>query len=371
MANKTHTNLSPSTSHRWMNCPGSVALCASMPKEAQSKYGAEGTAAHQLLEKCLKNLKNNPYDYVGDEFNDFTVTEEMAEAVSFAVEYVKNTLQQCGGDLWVERTISIRPNLDGTLDIAIIQEDLGFITVIDFKYGKGILVSALENSQLLLYLVPLAAAFKATRYKLVVIQPRTEEQVNEWECDRRYLDVFEKELDRRIELTKEKDAALSTGDWCKWCNAKAVCPALRKKAIQSLPIIKGAESLFPDVKTLTAQVLKITLDNRDIIVTFLDAAAAYAQEYVEAGGQIDGYGLQPKRAIRRWRNEQEVIDNFVDLQQQIYKISLISPAQMEKIAGKERVARYTEVPDTGMVLKKIKTAKTKVTQKDVIDVFSD
>ena len=49
-----HTDLSPSNAERWLNCPGSVALCASCPRPEQSEHAAEGEAAHKLLERTLK-----------------------------------------------------------------------------------------------------------------------------------------------------------------------------------------------------------------------------------------------------------------------------------------------------------------------------
>lgn len=355
MAQKTHTDLSPSNAERWMNCPGSVALCASMPKPEQSAYAGEGQAAHDLLERCLKNQQLLPYDQVGEiihlDSGDYEVTEEMAEAVSYAREQILSELQK-GGTLLIETRLEIAPGIYGTLDAAIVRP-FDTIIVFDFKYGKGIIVSAVDNPQLLLYALPLAVQTEVKDVKIVILQPRTEDQISSWTCDYDYLSTFSDEVNRKIALTKEPNALVCAGPWCKWCWAKPICPVLRQDISKNLPAIPGKEILFPDVKGLAVPVLKKILDYKDLIENWLAACAAYAQEIAEAGGDIPGYELAKKRANRKWINEEEAIKAFQDLGEQAYKVKILSPAAMEKIAGKERVAKLTEVPDNGMTLKKI------------------
>lgn len=357
MANKTHTDLSPSNAERWMNCPGSVGLCATLPKPDQSPAAADGQAAHALLEKCLKNPKLNPFDFVGETLRGESVEidEAMADAVSYALDIVRMELQK-GGELLVEQKVSIFPGIGGTLDIAIIREFVE-IHVFDFKYGRGILVPATDNPQLLLYLLPLAEKYEAPQYRLTIIQPRTERQVNTWGCDAEYLAVFRQEALRKVELTKEPNATIAPGTWCKWCWAKTICPALRKDLGNALVPVQNTELIFPNVKGLSLDVVKKVLDYRERIEAYLEAVAAYAQEVLEAGGVIAGYELGKKRANRKWINEKEAIKAFQDIGEKAFKTALLSPAQMEKIVGKERVAPLTEVPDNGMTLKK--TGETK------------
>lgn len=349
---KTHSMLSPSGSGQWMNCPGSVALQASMPRPPQSKYAAEGEAAHQFLENCLRK-KWNPYDWVGSpiEGTEYTVTEEMADAVSCAIDTINAELQK-GGDLLIEEKVEIVPGLiSGTLDAAIVRE-FDTLVVFDFKYGKGVLVSAVDNSQMLLYLLGLTRKHDASKYKLVIIQPRTEDQVSSWEVSDDYLVQFEKELARQIALTQEKDAFTTAGTWCKWCSAKTVCPALRKDLRASLPAeTQGKDLVFPDVKGLSTETLCRVLEYKDRIETFLEACMAYAQEYLESGGEIPGWELKAKRANRQWADEEAALKAFADLGEQAFNVKIKSPAQMEKIAGKERVANLVVTPDTGMTIK--------------------
>ena len=60
-----HALLSPSSAHRWLNCPPSAKLCASV-KDVSSTYAQQGTDAHELcqykLEKALGIDSKNPAD---------------------------------------------------------------------------------------------------------------------------------------------------------------------------------------------------------------------------------------------------------------------------------------------------------------------
>lgn len=359
VAPKTHTALSPSNADRWLNCPGSVALCATCPKPEESEHAAEGNTAHALLEKCLKNPKIDPNDCIGDVLipsNGIAVDEEMAEAVKFARDTILAELQK-GGELLTEQNLTdIFPGIGGTLDAAVIRE-YHSITIFDFKYGKGVIVGAADNPQMLMYLLGVLKNHDAPNLRLCIIQPRVESQVSTWDVPDGYMETFRDEVERRIRLTAEPDATISAGKWCRFCHAKVICPKLRQDISDNLPAIPGKEILFPDVKGLPVPTILKILEYRDRIDSFLDAVFAYAQEYVEAGGELPGWELGKKRCHRKWANEEEALKAFADLGEKAYKISLLSPAQMEKLAGKDRVTPLTFTPEGGTTLKKIEAQK--------------
>jgi hypothetical protein len=351
---RSHSELSPSSSDRWLSCPGSVALCRTVPKPPSSIHAKEGTTAHKVLEKCLLNPKINPYDLVGEEIEEIEVTEEMAEAVSYALDVIRADLR-LGGTLLVEQKLTVFPDIYGHLDAAIVRE-LDAITVYDFKYGKGIIVSAADNSQLLLYLLALLRKHEANTLRLVIIQPRTEGQQHSWECSLEYMQVFEEEVKRKIALTQEKDASLIPGNWCRWCPAKIVCSKYRTNLSDNLPsTMTGKELVFPDVKVLSIEAIQKILDYKDRIEDWLNNVWGHALGYLESGGSIPGYELGKKRANRKWKvDEVAILKAFEDLGEKAFVVKPLSPAQMEKLVGKERVAPLVEIPDTGNTIKKLK-----------------
>ena len=354
-----HSEMSPSNGARWMNCPGSVALCRTMPRKPGSKAAAEGTAAHSVLEKALNDSNYGVWDHVGEKELGFEITEEMAEAVSFARDYVLAELQR-GGKLLVEHRVTIVEGLIyGTLDVGIVRE-YESLTIIDFKYGKGVVVSAVDNTQMMLYLVGEDREHDVIERELVIIQPRTEDQVSRWTVTEEYFEDFKRELPRKIAMAQEENAFTSAGSWCRWCDAKAVCPSLRTEIKETLPAVKGADFLLPDVKTLTGEVVKRVLDYSEVITKWLKAVAAYGQDMLEAGGELPGYELYKKRCNRRWIDEEAVLKEFADLGEEAFKVKVLSPNQIEKIVGKEgkdRTAKLTEKPEGDMSLRKTKEKK--------------
>jgi hypothetical protein len=348
---KTHADLSPSACHRWWNCPGSVSLSKKFPKKT-SPDAELGTAAHEVLERCLKS-KTNPFDMIGMEINGYEVDEEMAEAVSFTIDLVAAELQK-GGDLLVETKIEVTKDIFGTLDIAIVRH-FDKIVVIDFKYGKGVVVKAEYNYQLTMYLIGLMKKYECDRAELVIVQPRAyqDDKVSRWECDLSYVEGFAAELPRHIELTKEENALTVAGDWCRFCSAKVDCPALRDNLCSALTPVEGREILFPDARSLSTETVTKILDYRERIEKWLEAVAVHAQSILENGGAVPGYQLAKKRANRRWKSEEEVMEKFADLGDKRFEIKVISPAKMEKIVGKDKLNGLTETPDNGHTIKKV------------------
>jgi len=355
MADKIHSELSPSNAERWWNCPGSVAACKGI-KQTESEYAKEGTCAHEVLERCLKKPDLTPYDMIGLEIEEVEVTEEMAEAVAFAIDFIKGELQK-GGDLLVEQKITVVPNLIfGTLDVAIIKP-FDRATIIDFKYGKGVLVRSDDNYQLLTYLVGVAAKYEFDKAELIIIQPRvnTEDKVSRWDVPDGYLETYSSEMLRHIELTKEKQAMLLPGEWCKFCRAKATCPALRGDLGKAMTPVTNRELVFPDVKALSIDTVVKILDYRERIEDWLDAVSVHAFGILESGNVVPGYELGKKRANRRWKSEEEVLKRFAELGDKLFVVKPISPAQLEKVLGKDRkneITDLTEVPDNGYTIKK-------------------
>lgn len=86
-----HAKLSPSSASRWLNCPGSVALCENLP-DSSSSAALEGTVAHALAAHCLTSGAD-PRTLVGMVFEDiaeFPVSDEMAGHVADYCDYINS-----------------------------------------------------------------------------------------------------------------------------------------------------------------------------------------------------------------------------------------------------------------------------------------
>ena len=138
-----HSILSPSGSHRWLNCTPSARLEQEYAG-SESEAAREGTAAHALCEHKLKRAlrmrsKRPVSDYNSDEM------EECSDAyVDFVMEQVEAARQVCKDPIvLIEQHLDFSwyvPDGFGTGDCIIVSDDR--VHIVDFKYGIGILVEA-------------------------------------------------------------------------------------------------------------------------------------------------------------------------------------------------------------------------------------
>ncbi|WP_443721580.1 DUF2800 domain-containing protein, partial [Ruminococcus callidus] len=149
MPNK-HAMLSASSSARWLACPPSAQLCVALP-DTVTDYALEGTCAHELAEYKVQKLLGNPASNPVENL-DFYDTE-MENCTDSYAQYIAELLATLQEPIvLVEQRLDFSryvPDGFGTGDCVIVAENV--LTVIDFKYGKGMAVSADHNSQMMLY----------------------------------------------------------------------------------------------------------------------------------------------------------------------------------------------------------------------------
>lgn len=418
-----HSLVGASSCERWWNCPGSNALIAKLPTPPNTKYAAEGTVAHALCEDVLKNkvcfdARWDATAKIGEIYEEddyqFEVTEEMAEAANLYVNTIladakriecnlRKSVQLSGNnkEAWKhwdvltqerinQRWVNIEQSftLDdvdsearGTNDASIYVPGETLI-VYDFKYGKGVPVEAIENKQMLYYAIG-AAGDKLMDFKsieLVIIQPRAEHPqgpVRRWVTTPQYVNTFKQELAKRIKATRTSDKT-ETGKWCRFCSAKMICPATRSKVNEIAKVdfqepVKSNALRTPD--QLTPLELKTLLDNADLIENYIKEVKEYAFNLLNRGGTVEGYKLvKGGKAHRKWENE-ELAASMLELEfgeDEIYKTSLKSPAQIEKLgsSAKEVVELYAVRPDSKLVLAKDEDVRERQNQKALAD-FDD
>jgi hypothetical protein len=376
-----HARLSPSGAHRWMACPGSVILEADFPDESSS-YAREGTAAHELAALLLEN-GGNAVDYIGKKiaFEDsgetlhWLITDDMAEHVQTYVDYVRGEAE--GKTLLVERKLPIEhmtgeKGATGTGDAVILDAVAREITVIDLKYGMGVRVDAEENPQALMYgsgaleKYDIAVDFETVR--VVIHQPRlghvSEDRVTVLE-----LREFEDEVRAAagqcgeaiilatVNATNEEiaDAGfLAPGEkQCRFCRAKATCPALRASMAQLVASEPATINDFAEefaakkVDMLSeAQYLSWAMSNVGMVEDWCKAVRAEVERRLLAGQTVEGYKLvEGRRGPRKWADEAEaekVFKSFRLRQDEMYDMKLISPTSAEKLL-KDQPKRWGKV----------------------------
>lgn len=365
-----HSTIGPSSAERWLNCPGSVALSAPLPPSPASEYAAEGTVAHALAEELVSGkidqlaLASRIGDKVQQEGFTIEITDEMIEA---AVEYndlIDEDFKQfhlaAGKGKSVEvhhhseirvQAKSISEDLWGTADYLLFQKGRKLI-VYDFKYGKGVEVEAAENKQMAIYAIAAMDTLAGPAYdevELVIVQPRTHNSVRRWTAPKEWLEKFRIELKTGVDATREKNARIAAGKWCRWCPAQSVCPAVYKKvqeqAMADFSVVPDPVAPMPPVAALTPEQLAQALLWEGPIEAWFKSIRARALDMLAQGLDVPGYKLVDGRSFRKFIDERKVVEHFAPVigEEKMYEPKkLLSPAKLEKLVGKGKLDEFTE-----------------------------
>ena len=159
-----HARFSPSSADRYIHCPPSLLLGEEVgPEDTGSDYSREGTEAHSLGEFLLKSALNLPCNDPRPDFKFYNdEMQECAEGYRDAVLEIYEGLKLNCPDpiISIEQRVSIEEYADGafgTSDAVLIGN--GEMFIVDYKHGKGVEVSAIENSQLKCYALGAYLAF--------------------------------------------------------------------------------------------------------------------------------------------------------------------------------------------------------------------
>ena len=325
-----------STAKRVINCPGSVALVATMPQQEGSSYANEGSLLHEAIAIVL-DTACAPEDMVGFEAHGLTLTQDLLErkllpALNLLNEYDPATKLE----FKTEEVVSfgdLMPGVFGSSDIVGRLE--GRAVILDWKFGDGVMVEAEENMQLMFYA---AAAMRTpacawafdgvTEIDCVIIQPP---YIRVWTTTLDRIAAFERQLVRAVAASGLPSAPLADGDWCKWCAAKPICPIktgqldrIKQVAMQSIDVDKLASYLAV----------------ADDVEDFIKSVRALAHQMLENDMPVPGYKLVAKRATRHWADPATAKARLLDLgltETDVIKTELLSVAQSEKVLKKHKI----------------------------------
>jgi len=357
----THAKLSPSGAHRWMACTGSVTLEAQFP-DTSSEFAAEGTLAHEVAAKCLDSGLD-PAALIGKEFDvdgfNFVVDQSMADHVKDYMSLVREYAE--GGQLLVEKRVGIghltgEEGAGGTSDAIIIKGSE--IIVIDLKYGMGVRVDADNNPQLMMYALGALYEYEVLgdfdTVTMVIHQPRLN-HVSEYSITVEQLLAFADDVVHAAEKIRWENPTFNPGEkQCKFCKAKATCPALRAEMAE---VVGGASDLSEFADMIPQEVSPDTSDNYlpiamskvDIVEQWCKAVRAETERRLLAGQPVTGYKLVEGRAGNRdWRDAKAVEEmmkkTFRMRDDQVYDFKLISPTKAEKVF-KENPKRWANLQE--------------------------
>lgn len=350
-----HALLSPSAAHRWMNCTAAPRLEINV-EDAGSDYAAEGTLAHAYCALKLKKYLGLP---TADEEKEIEAlsqyhTGEMDEYTDTYVTIVLekfNTARAHTKDaqLLVETRLDFSkhiPDAFGTADAIIIAD--GTIDEIDFKYGKGVKVSAYRNPQMMIYGLGAFEKFDfeydIRRVRMTIIQPRID-NLSEYEVSTAELLSWAiSDLEPKAKEAYSGKGKQQPGDWCQFCKVKHTCRALVnlcKETAQNNPQLLSTDELAKDILPLLPT-----------IKTWLAGVEDYALQQALSGVVLPGWKLVEGRSNRKIVNVEGAAKALIDAgyaKTAIYRPQeLCTITELEKMVGKKQFAAlcadYIEKP---------------------------
>lgn len=346
-AARAHSAVGGSSAKRVLNCTASVALCAKYPPNPPSYAAEEGTCCHEAIDLIMQGKTEKDTDVIGLMFNNIVMTKELYEAtVGPALEIFDKLQDELGGiDFLNEQRVTF-PGIEGAFGTADIVGTAKDRTVtIDWKFGAGIPVDAVNNAQMLYYSyaaahTPATAGFfdRHKPIEMFIIQPRSRdgEPFSRWVTSWNQLEVFALELRKAVAQAMTPEAEYKLGDWCGYCNGKTGCP-LYTNRVQEVGLLSREE--------MEAEMGK-WLPYADTMIKWGEDIKKLAHSLLEQGATIPGYKLVNKRANRSWVDEEKTVRYFQKVglpANERYVKKIISPAQAEAALKASKLP--AELPD--------------------------
>lgn len=344
---RDHALLSASSAHRWLACPPS-AVAAELYEDTGSDYAAEGTLAHEVAEAVARHelagdKTGSDWDYMGDLMEREGVTQEMIDHAHAYADYIMEQIKSPDAVVLLERRVDFSeyvPDGFGTCDCIILQDDV--LTVIDYKYGKGVAVSAADNPQLKLYalgaLNDYGLAYDIYRVEMHIFQPR----INNVSWDSLPIGELTTWAEKTVKPTAAKAAkgkgTYTAGKHCQFCPHAGKCRALAKLCTEYVK----THDMRVGVPVLAPHELAEALSMEPVISLWLRKVKAQALSTMLEGAEISGWKVVEGRpGNRKWTNEDDVAQVllYAGFDEEDYtETKLKSPAAMDKAIGKKQAA---------------------------------
>ena len=342
---KKHALLGASSSARWLVCTPSARLEAMFPDE-QSPYAAEGTIAHDLAESILRHKLEGKKEPKLDGYST-----EMVEAVSRYVDICEEKVNEArarssDAEVMIEAKLDFSrwvPEGFGTGDMVIVAD--GILEVIDLKYGKGVPVSAIENTQMRLYAL---GAYDVNEFlydvksvRMTIVQPRLDSVSTDEMALEELLDWGE-EIKPIAQRAFNGEGDCTPCDYCNFCKARHTCRALADTCLTAF--YKDGGKLN---QLLTDQEVSDILAMKDLITKWIKGVYDFAYEKALSGEkQWPGYKLVEGTSRRTITDPEAAAKTLLDngyKEKDIFKPrELEGITNLQKVLGKRAVAKYLE-----------------------------
>ena len=342
-ADRAHALLSASSAHRWLECPPSAVAAEAYPDQ-DTEFTREGTLAHEAAEVVARSrLKGKNLSLANSDELPAGADRDMVEYAKGYADYIQEHKTSDDAIVLLEQKVDFSPWVPdgfGTCDCIIIQDDT--LTIIDYKYGQGVAVSAKDNPQMKLYalgaLNDFGFAYDVKKIDMHIFQPR----LDNISVDSLTVDELQAWADKTVKPIAQKAAkgkgAYKSGTHCKFCPHAGRCRTLTKVCTEYVE----THSLRVGVPVLAPHEVAEVLKMEPIISLWLKRVRDQALSTMLEGGSVPGWKVvEGKQGLRKWTDELRVADTLKAAgytMEDFTETKLLSPAQMDKALGKKKAA---------------------------------
>jgi Protein of unknown function (DUF2800) len=306
---RAHCRLGGSATYRYFNCHASILAAEGYP-ESTSEFAREGTVAHEMAQLCLENGQD-AVEFIDREFDGFIVDESWAEAVQIYLDECRKYMTS-GYVWWIEKPVSLE-KLDppepmyGTADFVAYDKLTGLLVVIDFKFGRGVVVDIDGNPQLRFYalgaMLALPPEMPVNNILTVIVQPRVLKGKPFKSILVSTIDLIEWSmvLMDNARAALDPDAAFHPGPWCRstFCKRDGQCHA-QANAVLDFTKSSFAEFTEPGTSVALPGMQEISIKQRAAMLNRLQDLKDFIKAFEESSIALLKWDAQ---AIPGWTIE--------------------------------------------------------------------
>ncbi len=347
---RAHALLSASSAHRWLACPASAVAAEAYPAQ-DTEFTREGTLAHEVAEWVAQKavayggFTRGEIEAWAEENPDITV--EMCECAEGYAVYIQELTKSDDAIVLLEQRVDFSPWVPegfGTCDCILIQGET--LTIIDYKYGQGVAVSAQDNPQMKLYalgaLNDYGIALDVTEVEMHIYQPR----INNISVDKilavDLMEWAEKTVKPIAQKAIKGKGGYAAGSHCKFCPHAGRCRQLTKTCTEYVE----THSLRVAMPVLAPHEVAEVLQMEPLIALWLKRVKSQAMTTLLDGGEIPGWKVvEGKLGNRKWTDELQVLQALEAAgyaREDVTETKLLSPAAIDKAIGKKKAAELLE-----------------------------
>lgn len=350
MMNSEHSLYAPSSSERWLRCPGSVIVCQELEDESGDEAN-EGTYLHQKAEVCAR-YGISPFDLIGETVTlgekPYEFSYDNALWLDIGLSWLEDRIRDADYVSFEEKIPTFFDQF-GSTDVAAYNVLNKELTIFDWKFGYyGIRTK--DNTQLGIYTVGHIKklndnGFHVHKVTLAICQPKIDHQVEEETYES--LEWFYN-LREQAEAVYGSNKLVAGAEQCMFCPAKFFCTEYRNHVMELIDLMVDNAGKH---QNLSDEDVQKVIVNKKLITDFLKRVEEEALHRLDSGVEFKEIDLVTgKKPAAEWtKGEGEIVSHFTEnttlRESELFNLTLKTPAQVLALLGKAQPDKVKLVAD--------------------------